>query len=56
LYLFSILRVNQEGVCSIYDPVQQYKSIFTITNYDKAHIWLLEDERVDGRLLAEEII
>ncbi len=53
-----MLVKNRQGICSIYDPFQQYKSIFTSSNYDDAHTWLLEDEyeRVEGKLLAEEVI
>jgi len=49
---------NKEGTYSIYDPIHQYKSVFTSASYDEAHSWLLEDEyeRVDGRLLADEVI
>ncbi|MCC3409805.1 MAG: hypothetical protein JGK17_30520 [Microcoleus sp. PH2017_10_PVI_O_A] len=35
-----------------------YKLLFLGSSYDEAHSWLLEDEyeRVDGRLLASEIV
>jgi hypothetical protein len=41
----------------IYDIAHKNKLIFSSTTYDEAHSWLIEDEyeRVDGRLLAEEI-
>ncbi|NEP44980.1 MAG: hypothetical protein F6K35_39475 [Okeania sp. SIO2H7] len=48
---------SQEGNCCIYDATANYKPLFESPNYDEANSWLVEDdyERVDGRLLAEEI-
>jgi hypothetical protein len=48
---------GQQGNCCIYDATANYKPLFESPNYDEAHSWLVEDdyERVDGRLLAEEI-
>jgi len=48
---------GQQGNCCIYDATANYKPLFESANYDEAHSWLVEDdyERVDGRLLAEEI-
>ena len=42
----------------IYDPSANYKLLFLSSSYDQAHSWLLEDEyeRVDGKLLASEIV
>jgi len=42
----------------IYEPSLNYKLLFLSSSYDEAHSWLLEDEyeRVDGRLLASEIV
>lgn len=53
-----MLVSEKEGKCCIYDPTEQYKSIFSSSTYEGCHSWLLEDEyeRVDGRLLAEEIV
>jgi len=52
-----MLVSNKQGNSWIYDPAANYKPIFSSSTYDDAHSWLLEDEyeRVDGRLLAEEI-
>lgn len=49
---------DNSGKFQIYDPAQQYQSIFSSNNYDEVNSWLLEDEyeRVDGRVLADEII
>lgn len=46
---------NQFNICDI---ANHNKVIFSTSNYDEANSWLLEDEyeRVDGRLLAEEMI
>jgi hypothetical protein len=46
---------NQFNICDI---ANNNKVIFSTSNYNEANSWLLEDEfeRVDGRLLAEEII
>jgi hypothetical protein len=49
---------DSSGFFRVYDPAQQYKSIFSSNTYDEVHSWLLEDEyeRVDCRVLAEEVI
>lgn len=53
-----ILIGDNEKNFNVYDPANQYKSIFSSNNYDEINSWLLEDEyeRVDGRILAEEIV
>jgi len=53
-----MLVSNKQGNSCIYDPAANYKPIFSSSTYNEAHSWLLEDEyeRVDGRLLAEEIV
>jgi hypothetical protein len=49
---------DNEGKYQVYDPAQQYKSIFSSNNYDDVNSWLLEDEyeRVDGKILANEFM
>lgn len=49
---------EKNGKCGIYDPVANYQTKLDNLTYDQAHSVLLEDdyERVDGRLLAEEVI
>ena len=49
---------GQNGKCCIYDSSANYKLLFLSSSYDEAHSWLLEEEyeRVDGRLLASEIV
>ncbi|MDQ2100648.1 MAG: hypothetical protein QQW96_23760 [Tychonema bourrellyi B0820] len=49
---------DKNSKCCIYDPSANYKLLFLSSSYDQAHSWLLEDEyeRVDGRLLASEIV
>lgn len=49
---------GKNGKCCIYDSSANYKLLFLSSSYDEAHSWLVEDEyeRVDGRLLASEIV
>jgi len=49
---------GKNSKCGIYEPSANYKLLFFSSSYDEAHSWLLEDEyeRVDGRLLASEIV
>jgi hypothetical protein len=49
---------DQNSKCCIYDSSANYKLLFLSSSYDKAHSWRGEDEyeRVDGRLLASEIV
>ena len=49
---------DKNSKCGIYDPSANNKLLFLSSSYDQAHSWLLEDEyeRVDGRLLASEIV
>ena len=49
---------GKNSKCGIYEPSVNYKLLFLGASYDEAHSWLLEDEyeRVDGRLLASEIV
>ncbi len=49
-----ILLSDRTGQTSVYDPAQNYQAIFSSPTYEKAKLWLLEDEyeRVDGRFLA----
>jgi hypothetical protein len=51
-----LLLGDREGYCSIYDPAQGYKSVFSGSTYKEAELWLLEDEYepVEGRLSASE--
>jgi hypothetical protein len=53
-----MLIKNKDNQFNICDIANNNKVIFSTSNYDEANSWLLEDEfeRVDGRLLAEEII
>ncbi len=53
-----ILVGDNQGNFNVYDPANQYKSIFSTNNYDEVNSWLLEDEyeRVNGRVLAEEMM
>jgi hypothetical protein len=52
-----MLVCDQQGACGIYKPASNYKLMFSSPTYEDAQLWLLEDEyeRVDGRLLAEEV-
>ena len=49
---------GKNSKCCIYEPSANYKPLFFSSSYDEAHSWLVEDEyeRVDGRLLASEIV
>lgn len=49
---------NQDGACHIFDPGADYKLVVAYPDYDSAREWLLEDEyeRVDGQLLAEDVV
>ena len=49
---------EQNSKCCIYDSSANDKLLFLSSSYDEAHSWLGEDEyeRVDGRLLASEIV
>lgn len=49
---------EQNSKCCIYYSSANYKLLFLSSSYGKAHSWLGEDEyeRVDGRLLATEIV
>jgi len=49
---------EQNSKCCIYDLSANYKRLFLSSSYDEAHSRLGEDkyERVDGRLLASEIV
>ncbi|MBW3585873.1 MAG: hypothetical protein KY448_08475 [Cyanobacteria bacterium 0813] len=53
-----MLVSDQNSKCCIYEPSGNYKPLFLSLSYDEAHSWLVEDEyeRVDGRLLASEIV
>ncbi|MFB2875540.1 MULTISPECIES: hypothetical protein [Floridanema] len=53
-----MLVSDNDGKCGVYDPSANYQLKFSSLTYDEAHSWLLEDdyERVDGRLLAEEVM
>jgi hypothetical protein len=53
-----MLIKNKDNQFNICDIANNNKVIFSTSNYNEANSWLLEDEfeRVDGRLLAEEII
>lgn len=53
-----MLICDQDGTCQIFSPNADYKLITTHPTYQVAQEWLLEDEyeRVDGQLLAEEIL
>jgi hypothetical protein len=52
-----MLVCDRQGACEIYNPASNYKLMFSSPTYEDAQLWLLEDEyeRVDGRLLAEEV-
>ena len=47
-----LLLGDRNGNCSIYDPAEGYKVIFTSSSYKEAQLWLLEDEYdlVEGRI------
>lgn len=53
-----IIVGDQDGICRIFNPASDYKLVATHSNYQVAQEWLLEDEyeRVDGQLLAEEVL
>jgi hypothetical protein len=52
-----ILLSDDSGYSQVYDPAQNYQVVFSSSTYEEAKLWLLEDEyeRVDGRLLAEQV-
>jgi hypothetical protein len=53
-----MLVEEQNSKCCIYYSSANYKVLFLSSSYYKAYSWLGEDEyeRVDGRLLASEIV
>ena len=53
-----MLVEEQNSKCCIYEASANYKRLFLSSSYDEALSWLGEDgyERVDGRLLASEIV
>ena len=52
-----LLLGNSSGNCSVYDPAENYKIIFTSSSYNDAQNWLLEDEYepIEGRLSASDL-
>ena len=50
-YLLLLLG-DESGRCQILDPAEQYKLIKHCDSYDRAQLWLLEDEYepIEGRL------
>jgi hypothetical protein len=56
-YLLLLLG-DKEGNCRIYDPAEDYRMVFSTTNYEEAKLWLLEDEYepMEGRLNASELL
>ncbi len=52
-----ILLCDNQGSTGIYDPAQNYQTVFTSASYQEAKLWLLEDEyeRVEGQLKAERV-
>ena len=52
-----LLLSDSDGHCCIYDPAENYKFLFTGTNYNEAQTWLLEDEYepIEGRLSASNL-
>ena len=52
-----LLLGNLSGNCSVYDPAENYKIIFTSSSYNDAQNWLLEDEYepIEGRLSASDL-
>jgi hypothetical protein len=55
-YLLLLLG-DKAGNCHIFDPTENYKLITICENYDRAQLWLLEDEYepLEGRLAESEI-
>jgi hypothetical protein len=51
-----VLLSDRAGNSTVYDPAQNYQVVFSSSTYEKARLWLLEDEyeRVNGRFLAEQ--
>ena len=51
-----VLLSDRAGNSTVYDPAQNYQVVFSRSTYEKARLWLLEDEyeRVNGRFLAEQ--
>jgi hypothetical protein len=47
-----LLTGNETENCKIYDPAENYKIAFSCDTYEKAKLWLLEDEyvKVTGRI------
>jgi hypothetical protein len=52
-----LLLSDSTGNCRVYDPAENYKVLFTGTNYNEAETWLLEDEYepIEGRLSVSSL-
>ncbi len=55
-YLLLLLG-DESGICHIFDPAEQYKLVTSCETYDRAQLWLLEDEYelLEGRLSDIEV-
>ncbi|HBE59868.1 MAG TPA: hypothetical protein DEG17_01870 [Cyanobacteria bacterium UBA11149] len=55
-YLLLLLG-DKSGSCHIFDPAEQYKLVTSCETYERAQLWLLEDEYepLEGRLLDVEV-
>ena len=53
-----LLLGEKSGSCYIIDPAEQYKLINRCDTYDKAELWLSEDEYepIEGRLSESEVV
>ena len=52
-----LLLCERAGNCSVCDPAEGYKVVFTSSSYEEAQLWLLEDEYepIEGRVSAFEL-
>ncbi len=52
-----ILLSSDSGETKIYDPAENYKTIFSSSTYKESQLWLLEDEyeRVEQRLYTRKV-
>jgi hypothetical protein len=53
-----MLTEDTNGVCQIFDPVENYKVVLTSHSYEEAKLWLLEDEfePIKGKLSSAEVL
>ena len=54
-YILMLVKYST-GKFGIHNPAQNYKTVFSSSDYESAQMWLLEDEyeRVTGQILPPE--